>query len=503
MIRYKLTLYIILMAISTGISGQTDFIPPDPPLLNLVTINELTGVIDLSWEISPSTDVAGYIIYYYYYDPQYQGGGYSAEIIDTVWGGATTFHSISRPFTSFRYEYYVVSAFDNSGRGAGKFSNALGTIFLQSAIDTCNNKIRLYWNNYRSEPDSLSNYSIFRSVGNSVFNEIAHNIRDTVFFYEDFENDLNYCFKIKANLESKKVSVSNKSCLLTKMQRPPYWINADYATVGEDNIINLSFSIDPLSEINSYRLERKTGNETSFKQIHQFLSATGSLLYTDAGADIGRVNYYRLAAINNCGIPVLCSNIASNIVLSVIQDKDEINLKWNGYREWNGGVGSYSLMMDTGEGYREAGTTFPADTLFNIKYSDIMYEVSGREVCFILKAYEGSNPYADPGTSLSQKLCIGVMEVITVPDTFTPDGNGINDFFYPVLSFTPENYHLLITDMRRRKIFESRNFMEKWDGSYNGGILPEGVYLWFLRAKAPSGNTISKTGTITLINNRK
>lgn len=503
MIRFKYTLCLILIVVSINSAGQSDSIPPDPPVLKLVTINEISGAIDLSWDISPSTDVAGYIIYNYFYDPQYQGGGYSAEMIDTVWGAATTSHSFIRPFTSFRNEYYVVSAFDNSGRGAGKFSNKLGTIFLRSSPDTCNNRIKLIWNNYLSDPDPVLYYSIYQSIENSSYSQIVQNIQDTVYYYENFDNDLYYCFIIKASLESNAVSASNRACLLTKMQRPPRWINADYATAGEDNKINLSFSIDPLSEITSYVLERKSLPEESFRQIHQFTSVTGAIRFTDNDADIKSINYYRLAAVNNCGIPVTWSNIASNIVLSVSQNGNEIRLRWNAYRKWTGGIGSYGLFVNSGKELTEIETISPDDTSFIINYSDIMYEVTDDEICFIVKAYEASNPRGDPGESQSQPFCIGAQENIIVPDTFTPDGNGINDYFYPVISFTPENYYLLITDIRRRKIFESRNFSDRWDGTNKGGLLPEGVYLWFLRTTAPSGRTISKSGTVTLINNRK
>ncbi len=55
-------------------------------------------------------------------------------------------------------------------------------------------------------------------------------------------------------------STSNKSCLSTKMQRPPDWINADYATVNAENKIYLSFTVDPDSEINILVSERRTGH---------------------------------------------------------------------------------------------------------------------------------------------------------------------------------------------------------------------------------------------------
>jgi gliding motility-associated-like protein len=131
-----------------------------------------------------------------------------------------------------------------------------------------------------------------------------------------------------------------------------------------------------------------------------------------------------------------------------------------------------------------------------------MYDVTAGEVCFMIIAYEASNPYGDAGESRSSVTCTPVTENITVPNTFTPDDNLINDYFRPVLSFTPADYHLIVTDMRRRTLFETRDHTEEWDGRYNGTKLPEGVYIWILKVKTPSGSSISKTGTVTIINNR-
>jgi uncharacterized protein YbbC (DUF1343 family) len=44
---------------------------------------------------------------------------------------------------------------------------------------------------------------------------------------EDFIVDAQYCFYVKASLSGGLYSGSNKTCLQTKMQRPPEWINAD------------------------------------------------------------------------------------------------------------------------------------------------------------------------------------------------------------------------------------------------------------------------------------
>ena len=164
----------------------------------------------------------------------------------------------------------------------------------------------------------------------------------------DFETDAKYCFAVRAELEGGSTSGSNESCIETKMQRPPQWINADYATVNSGNEILLSFKIDPSSEIKIFKLEKKTGPQGTFQEIYRSSSVSGSMLFNDSNADISKINYYRLSALNNCNTAVTWSNIASNIVLSLERNNDDIKLIWNPYKEWLGSVGSYRLFANTG-----------------------------------------------------------------------------------------------------------------------------------------------------------
>jgi hypothetical protein len=131
-----------------------------------------------------------------------------------------------------------------------------------------------------------------------------------------------------------------------------------------------------------------------------------------------------------------------------------------------------------------------------------MYEASQPEICFMIRAVEASNPYGAKGETRSQIACIPVTERVTVPNIFTPDNNSVNDLFRPILSFTPLTYKLVITDMKRRAIFETTDFLESWDGSRSGVPQPEGVYLWFLNARTPSGRELVRTGTVTIVHNR-
>jgi gliding motility-associated-like protein len=131
-----------------------------------------------------------------------------------------------------------------------------------------------------------------------------------------------------------------------------------------------------------------------------------------------------------------------------------------------------------------------------------MYGVTGNEICMYLTASESSNPHGITGRSTSSVSCTAPVEIITVPNIFTPNNDLKNDLFRPVLSFTPLSYHLIISDQHGSPLFETNDWNESWDGKKNGELQPDGVYLWFLKVTTPSGNNLARTGTVTILKNR-
>ena len=71
--------------------------------------------------------------------------------------------------------------------------------------------------------------------------------------------------------------------------------------------------------------------------------------------------------------------------------------------------------------------------------------------------------------------------VVYVPNAFSPDGDGDNDVFIPVLAgFDVESYEFLIFDRWGELIFESRHSNVGWDGSVGGYDPKPDVYVWKL-----------------------
>jgi gliding motility-associated-like protein len=184
-------------------------------------------------------------------------------------------------------------------------------------------------------------------------------------------------------------------------------------------------------------------------------------------------------------------------VLSFEVSGHDLNLSWNPYRQWSGSLYSYDLLINTGSGFKP-GLFFASDTAYTVDLEDIMYEISGGQVCFRISVSESGNPHGVLGKSISAPVCYEPAENITVPDVFTPNNDLMNDLFRPVLSFTPVEYYLMISDRNGKVLFETRDFNTSWNGA-SASDHAQSVCLWFLRIKTPSGNKITRTGTVTII----
>lgn len=87
-----------------------------------------------------------------------------------------------------------------------------------------------------------------------------------------------------------------------------------------------------------------------------------------------------------------------------------------------------------------------------------------------------------------------------VPNAFTPDGNGINDVFAPVLSGTQlKNYQLFIFDRWGKQLFASDDPADSWDGTYLGKICSVGTYIYYLSVESGTCEKVVTHGYVNLL----
>ncbi len=89
-----------------------------------------------------------------------------------------------------------------------------------------------------------------------------------------------------------------------------------------------------------------------------------------------------------------------------------------------------------------------------------------------------------------------------VGNCFTPDGDGVHDYFDPRRGVSSElsSFVMRIYNRWGEKVFETTATEGRgWDGKYGGTDQPEGVYIYNITAEFSSGRRITKSGNLTLM----
>jgi len=111
------------------------------------------------------------------------------------------------------------------------------------------------------------------------------------------------------------------------------------------------------------------------------------------------------------------------------------------------------------------------------------YPAEGGEYDVLLTAY---SEFGCIDTAWS-KIIVKEDVVYYVPNTFTPDGDNVNEVFLPVFTsgFDPYEYSFYIFNRWGEIVFESHDATVGWDGSYgvNGEVqlVQDGTYTWLIR----------------------
>ena len=91
-----------------------------------------------------------------------------------------------------------------------------------------------------------------------------------------------------------------------------------------------------------------------------------------------------------------------------------------------------------------------------------------------------------------------------IPNTFSPNADGMNDYFYPRGKglFTIKSFKIF--NRWGNMIFEKNNFPPNqqtygWDGKYNGKVLQPDVYVFVVDVVCENGTVLTSKGNITLL----
>lgn len=87
----------------------------------------------------------------------------------------------------------------------------------------------------------------------------------------------------------------------------------------------------------------------------------------------------------------------------------------------------------------------------------------------------------------------------SIPNAFTPNGDGLNDVFVPVTNIELQSYQLDIYARNGQKLFTSRDLNYGWNGEYQGAMMDGGSYIYFIKYEDSNGQEHIDKGQLLLI----
>ena len=101
----------------------------------------------------------------------------------------------------------------------------------------------------------------------------------------------------------------------------------------------------------------------------------------------------------------------------------------------------------------------------------------------------------------SNTLSLTVKQVNTVyiPSAFTPNGDGKNDVFKPMVYGKTTHYHFVVYNRWGKKVFETDTPGFGWDGLINSQQQPVGTFVWMLSYTLTNGISKTADGTVVLM----
>ncbi len=91
---------------------------------------------------------------------------------------------------------------------------------------------------------------------------------------------------------------------------------------------------------------------------------------------------------------------------------------------------------------------------------------------------------------------------IYIPNSFTPNFDGINDIFVPVFTsygLDSKAFEMQIFDRWGHQVYQTKDVTKGWDGTMESEVAKEGIYIYKIRYKDLDGRLFNESGHLNLI----
>lgn len=431
--------------------------------------------VTIKWDVAEVVNGQSFAVYHWENDKW-------VLVVDSLPANMREYQDVkAHPFE--HAERYAVST-SIAGDHNAPLSDAHQTVFLRSGdYDKCYNSLTLNWSAYVGT--DVASYTVLgRKIGQPY--SYLGSTADTTLTTTELEEGTDYNFMIVATLQNGLESLSNIISYTTFKPKLP-----DQSLIGIDTIVNrqgaveLHCRIDIDADLQGYSIQQVSdGQKLSDSQITDFSQPTFIFNVDNAKAA------YTLSALNYCGEPIFTTSDVYPIVIEADADAESMRVKWN--RSLSNSE-QYTVFCSVDGDSETPVATDLTDTSIELNFNEIADD-RAQNFCIRVEAADG------PRLSQSNTVCVERQADMWLPTAFTPNGDGLNDTFGPVVkSAQITDFEFIVYDRYGGRVFVSKSPDNRWDGTHNGKQVAEDGYLYYLKAKLQNGQTIERKGSVNVV----
>jgi len=475
--------------------------PPDIPDLIRVTVDHADNGVLVQWEPSTDKDIEFY--HMYKMNP------------DQSFSKIFTFD----PYT-FEYKHmtsglknlaYAITAEDSTGNESVFGQNVHRAVSVSSDFDLCKQTNEVQWTGYEGWEGLISGYKLYGALAGDPFQELDFLTAPPLSFsHGQVQVEATYVYYVETFNNNGLSSVSAIDSVTSIFPEAPSFITIDYVSVMDGSTVTLQFSADLAGPVKSFRVMRRSDPGSSYVAVDTLWNVAEPTSVVQDQFPTGSLSYQYM--VQSLFRPVACnsalviseSNTGNSILLEHEMADRLLTLNWNAYSEFETGLAGYTIQRRGGEGeFIDVETVGPGTTQWEESIESLINGFQPGELQYRVLAISNEGGIGQPGTSISNIITVHVETKMQLPNAITPGNpgsSGVDHEFKPLMDFGPRAYLMIVVDRAGRKLFESTQADQGWDGRYqNGEFVNEGVYVYYIQYTDYTGITRSLTGNVTVL----
>ena len=358
---------------------------------------------------------------------------------------------------------------DDACSNFSAFSSELCSINLQ--VEANDNLNTINWSTLFSS--NHSNLELYRdSVLLASFNNQPFTYNDSSVLC-----NINYCYQLIAyNTDGSRV-ISSESCATAISTTPPSAVSNASTNASEGNLI-WSWQVPPNESVAKFVLRSEAGN---------FIAETIDSQFVASIVDVECIN---IEFTNTCNNTSPISPSFCPLIINANENSDgTVSLDWSSYNGWQNGVFEYIVVIYD----LNMLVTDSISVGLNTSYSDPIPTDNDQISNYRVYAIPVDGNLMQ---SISNTVYVERPPIISVPSSFTPNGDNLND----LLEVSGKYIQSLQLDILNRwggLIYSTTE--TTWDGMVSGKKVAAGTYVYKVTVKDFTNKEHIRTGTVLIL----